>query len=83
MDANHSTALLAFPSVPLPGNEALESELSYAMEVPDHAHAVFHSVAFVQLGKSSAGERIAFEAKLLLAYLSHDTVPDSAHDTVL
>ena len=49
MDTENSTALRTLPSILLSQNEFLEPELMYALQILDHAHAVFRSVAFVQL----------------------------------
>lgn len=49
MDADYSTAFRTPPSFLLPRDKSLESKLLYALKILYHAHAVFRSVASVQL----------------------------------
>ena len=83
MDADDATAFRARPSFSLTNDKRIKPNLSQTLKVFDHAHAVFRSVAFVQLPESRAGEFRALKTELLFSQRQLFAVSDPTHDAML
>ena len=68
MDADHLAARWTGPPLLLGFEEMPYAGLAYALEVFNHAHAVFGSVPLIQVVQAGAGKAVTTEAVLSSAF---------------
>ena len=67
MDANQPPTAGALPALLLAGDKLLQSMEADGLEILDHAHAVFRTIALVDMFYAIAGVLSAFKTKVLYA----------------
>ena len=80
MNAEYLTAFRASPPFFFVSDEMPYAEISYALKIANHAHAVLGSITLIQMVQPVAGEAVTTKAVLDFSVHYLLTVLDSTYD---